>query len=446
VAAPERRADVERWLASGGAEAGAEVAKDNRVRSVHRWKGLYVKRFKPGNILQRVRSRLNDKALHEYRILLGLRERGIEVPRPAAWARHAGSTWLFTEEIPGARALKDLPLDRPLLRRLADFVRRLHAAGLRNDDLHLGNLLLSGGSIHLIDVHRAELLPSLTPAEEAESAGFLLLSLVTKISRSEALRFIHGCGADVRETLAAFRTHRDRYYRDRQSRVWRDGSDFEVRDGVSVRRPLPYQEGLRLLDAPPGRLVKDLPGRRLWQVDARSFVKEGARRAWSNGFGLETRGIPTPRLLAARGDRIAGEWIEGALPLWEHVRRHGVSRPFLEHLAGLLRRMHERGVEHRDLKANNVIVRDGAVWIIDVDRVRFTREAGREARVLNLAQLNAATGAPVTRTDRLRFWFAYAGSNRERRLNWKAWVREVMAKTVERRHHWPPGPPEATCR
>ena len=32
-------------------------------------------------------------------------------------------------------------------------------------------------------------------------------------------------------------------------------------------------------------------------ADAGTFVKEGARNLWHNGFAVETRGIPTPRLL-----------------------------------------------------------------------------------------------------------------------------------------------------
>jgi tRNA A-37 threonylcarbamoyl transferase component Bud32 len=99
--------------------------------------------------------------------------------------------------------------------------------------------------------------------------------------------------------------------------------------------------------------------------------------------------------------------------------------------------MHERGVFHRDLKGNNVLARGGEFWIVDVDRVDFLREVPWDARALNLAQLNASVGAPATRSDRLRFWFAYAGWNRGLRLDWKARVREVMRLTVARRHVWP---------
>jgi tRNA A-37 threonylcarbamoyl transferase component Bud32 len=432
---PGRREDVEAWLRSPGQ---GDVVKDNRVRSVHRWKGLFIKRFKPGGLTQRLRSAFNDKAFHEYGMLRSLRARGVPVPAPVAWARHDdGSTLLFTEEIPGARTLRDLPLTRERLRGLAALVRDLHRAGLRDDDLHAGNVLEAGGRLHLVDVHRAKLMDSLGERDRTESVAFLLVSIYSFAAKSECQRFIRGCGTDPARTWAAFHRIRDRYYRVRQARAWGSGSDFERAGALHVRRPFDPAEARRLLEAAPLRTVKELPGRRLWLVSPSHFVKEGARAAWENAFGLETRGIPTPRMLACCGDRVLGDWIEGALPLWDHLKAHGRDPDVLWRLARVVRRMHFRGVYHKDLKANNVLVRGREVWIVDLDRVGFSRAVGREDCIWNLAQLNAAVGAPVTRTDRLRFFFAYAGHDRDRRTGWKAWVRDVMKRTVERKHHWP---------
>ncbi len=58
----------------------------------------------------------------------------------------------------------------------------------------------------------------------------------------------------------------------------------------------------------------------------------------------------------------------------------------------------------------------------------------------NLSQLNAAVAEPLTRTDRLRFFFAYAGSTQSIRGEWRRWVWEIMRNTVKRAHHWPARP------
>ena len=429
-----RRGDVEAWLREPGQ---GEVVKDNRVRSVHRWKGLYVKRFKNVGFVQRVRSWVNDRAAHEFRMLEGLKARGIAAPEPVAWARDGASTYLFTREIEGAEVLRSMTLTRALLRDLAALVRAMHEAGFRDDDFHVGNVLVVGGKLHLVDVHRAKFVGGLTEAERTRSVAFLVLSFYVNVTLTEAHRFLHACEVNPSAAWREFRVARERYYLDRQSRTRKTGSDFEGVDGMVLRRPFTAEEAKRIFEAAPVRVVKETPRRRLWLADKETFVKEGAPALWENGFGVETRGIPTPRLLAVSGDRVAGRWIEGALPLWEYLKAQGVSRDLIWRLALLVRRMHWRGVFHRDLKANNVLARGDDLWVIDLDRVDFMREVPRPDRVLNLAQLNAAVGAPATRTDRLRFFLAYAGRNRQMRLEWKTWVREVMEITVARKHVWP---------
>ncbi len=82
-------------------------------------------------------------------------------------------------------------------------------------------------------------------------------------------------------------------------------------------------------------------------------------------------------------------------------------------LGQLAGQLHAAGIEHLDFHAGNVLVQEGAddslkLWIIDVHAVRFGRElsAGRAAG--NLASLYQFFRRVGTRTDRLRFFRAFA--------------------------------------
>jgi serine/threonine protein kinase len=81
-------------------------------------------------------------------------------------------------------------------------------------------------------------------------------------------------------------------------------------------------------------------------------------------------------------------------------------------LAAFLRTLHARGVEHRDLKGSNLLVRERGdgfeFFLVDLAEVRFPRRAREARRLEALAQLNASTPLVVGRGERLRFLARYA--------------------------------------
>ena len=104
------------------------------------------------------------------------------------------------------------------------------------------------------------------------------------------------------------------------------------------------------------------------------------------------RGVPTLEVLAAcvrrawgpfyRGWLITRE-LTGADDLWaalQSERYVGAARePLLKSVAGSIKRMHRRGVVHRDLNLKNILVRREAdelrSYIIDFDKAKFFPEA-----------------------------------------------------------------------
>ena len=125
-----------------------------------------------------------------------------------------------------------------------------------------------------------------------------------------------------------------------------------------------------------------------------------ALRSWYNGHALLDRGLPTPRPWLVVQRRAAGradgyllaECIADGVELQECVRAttHSALSDLIDAAGRLVRTMHERGVNHRDLKAANVLVSPAGCSLIDLVGVRVGSSVSRARRVQNLARLNAS--------------------------------------------------------
>src|SRR4030042_429897 len=120
--------------------------------------------------------------------------------------------------------------------------------------------------------------------------------------------------------------------------------------------------------------------------------------------------------------------VPGALNLIQYFKEIG-SKPHREKLshkrkmirsAGLLlRQFHQSGFFHRDLQLKNILVAGDRIRIIDFDRSSRTLILTPGKRIKNLLRLNRSVekwrkcGCPITRTDRWRFFLAYAGEDKE---------------------------------
>jgi 3-deoxy-D-manno-octulosonic acid kinase len=120
--------------------------------------------------------------------------------------------------------------------------------------------------------------------------------------------------------------------------------------------------------------------------------------------------------------------VPGALNLIQYFKEIG-SKPHREKLshkrkmirsAGLLlRQFHQSGFFHRDLQLKNILVAGDRIRIIDFDRSYRKLILTTGKRIKNLLRLNRSVekwrqfGLPITRTDRWRFFLAYAGEDKE---------------------------------
>jgi len=266
-----------------------------------------------------------------------------------------------------------------------------------------------------------------------------------------SLRVLRGYGIprdEIHSVLDRFSAIRTRHSRGRmkwclkdQGPYARERHRFPFWSGMLYRRRTWNPDLEHLLESEQRVLVKQDPKRRLFRVGDRFLKVMPARmalRTWRNAHGFSLRDVPTARMDGCGIGRpiswVAGEWLEG-LALGESMRDD--RREVLYRVARLVRHMHVRGIFHQDLKANNVLVREGRPFVVDLERVKFPRLVSRANRILNLAQLNAAVGAPVTRTDRLRFLRWYLGRDQAEWRRRREWVDRVMTITIGRRHAWP---------
>jgi serine/threonine protein kinase len=98
-------------------------------------------------------------------------------------------------------------------------------------------------------------------------------------------------------------------------------------------------------------------------------------------------------------------------------------------LARQLRRLHDSGFDHRDLKFPNLLISanpgDARVWLLDLDAVRWWPWLPRFRAGQNLARLNVSSllVPGIRPVDRLRFLKWYLGG--ASKPDWKPWWRAV---------------------
>jgi tRNA A-37 threonylcarbamoyl transferase component Bud32 len=105
-------------------------------------------------------------------------------------------------------------------------------------------------------------------------------------------------------------------------------------------------------------------------------------------------------------------------------------RDFIRRLAEFIGRFHETGHRHRDLYLSHIFCSDSGEFCL-IDLARASRPLlQRRFQIKDLAQLHySAPARLISRTDRLRFYRAYAGRRRLSPPD-KAFLRAVMRKAA----------------
>ncbi len=178
-----------------------------------------------------------------------------------------------------------------------------------------------------------------------------------------------------------------------------------------------------------------------------------AVRAWKGARILLDQGLDTATPVCVGEERLIGivtrcflvtEAVPDALEI-EHYIREGFSdggpervsgkRKFISFFGETIGRMHRLGIFQGDLRGRNVLVQKTnppRIFLIDNERTRIYRRLPGRKRLKNLVQANMTIHPLVTRTDRVRFFYAYLSENPDLRDGKRMWMRRILDRTRER--------------
>jgi tRNA A-37 threonylcarbamoyl transferase component Bud32 len=221
--------------------------------------------------------------------------------------------------------------------------------------------------------------------------------------------------------------------------------------------------------------VKALTGITLWQNVKNLFQRARGRRAFDALRTFATLGLPAPEAIALIEERSWGmlrasylltREIENAENLAQYLHRTHTApvlrgeapdprrlHRFMRVFAPAVRAVHDAGVEHRDMKGENILIAEegGApvVRFIDFDSLYFSRRVSFYRVAKNLAQLASSLPGCFPMRARLRFFALYVRTSpfEDRRKELLRATAALAKKRIDRRFGlWRRGRPEEVRR
>jgi serine/threonine protein kinase len=207
--------------------------------------------------------------------------------------------------------------------------------------------------------------------------------------------------------------------------------------------PLEKGQSMVLRQYSHGGLLRAITGN-LYLFGARSF------RELALTEEIRTCGIPTIISIGAIHHRIFFPFyrayflsleVPRAMDLAQYLQQIGpgpsrenllLKRKTIRSAGFLICQFHQAGFFHSDLQIKNILVTGDQLLLIDFDRSYRKSALSVRKRMKNLLRLNRSAekwkrlGLSITRTDRWRFFLAYAGSDQK--------IRETMKKAL--RTYW----------
>ena len=359
---------IEEAFSTLKSRAAVSVVKENLARTVYRipfstdhGKEIILKDYRIHRWDQRLRYFfLPSKARAEWRAMRKLQERDFPTATPLGYAESRsrgvlGGCSFASVAIPDAVSFPDRFRETAegdtagregWIRSLGGLAASLHAKGAYHRDLHVGNVLVAGDDLYLVDLHRAIFPPTLHRWMRQADLVKLCHSL-TFLTDEDGLRLLVQSYTERERSLGraeeilpkilrrVTRLERERI-RSRSLRCVKESSDFHrarIPGGVLYHRREWPEEVLRAAiashrEAARGgeRLIKATARARVTRIETPRgeiavkeylyprwrhrleglFRSSPARRAYIAGRGLEELHIPTPRVVGLQEQRRLG--------------------------------------------------------------------------------------------------------------------------------------------
>jgi len=396
------------------------VARRQYIQRNYAGGRLFLKFFAERDLEAHIRSLFRPRVRREYRQSLLMRSLSIPTPRIFGYAKTPEGSCVVQEWVDGEpflHALEQKGERSKLLAALADLLRLLQSKGVRHNDLHLENILVSDGRLVLIDLQKTRVKASFSAADHLHNVAQALAMIYDGMTEDEKKRFfVQLDGQELRgESETLLEGLRKRWVDRKAGRAFSNTSKLlTAGDRVFVRGMEERATGGHV-----GVLKKDrkvLVERFSDHIRKVYAGRARLKRAWQNHVVLEYLGLsatPQPFFLSKpalfKKGFIA---MEDLGPKGEELDRFldrrydGMTRAerthLVQNLSGFLVSLLKQSIMHKDLKACNLFVvnREG-FRLLDVEDFTFERPSFKTLVTL-FVQLNTTVPKRIRISDRVR--------------------------------------------
>jgi len=390
---------VERWL---------RILPGKRLTGIGQWNGQAVlaKLF--------VAARGDERHWQrEWRGIDSLQAHGLPTPKRLASGRLEGAGhYVLTEYLDGARCPDAAAAGE--LASVFETVGRMHARGILQEDVHLGNFLLHADKLYVVDGDAIR--PDASERERLDNLALLFAQLAPAACRAMQVGLLAayrkgnpGLTVDAAQLEAAIVRAREARLADILDKCLRDCSLFKVarrtdrffslvRSEADFLAPLIadpdawLEQGEALKRGRSATLARvELEGRKLvikrynikgaGHALSRAWRPSRAWHSWIEAHQLRFLGIATPRPLALIEHRLGplrgrawlvSEYCEGP-NLQTRLDGHaesGAPARVKEAVRALFARLAAERISHGDLKATNFLCCGDELVVLDLDAMR----------------------------------------------------------------------------